>query len=555
MRPGRDETHLPEDRKQRVLTLWITLFLTAAVLLVYSRVIGQDFLIFDDTAYVTENVQVQKGLTEDGLKWAFDPGGSRDTYWHPLVWLSLMADYQMYGLNPLGFKLTNVLLHLASVLLLFFTLRLMTGELWASAAVAALFALHPINVESVAWVAERKSTLSGFFWILSMWAYAGYVRRPGLWRYLWICLFFGLGLLSKPMLMTFPLAMLLLDFWPLERLDFRWSAGRVRWNWPRIGRLVLEKVPLLAMALLVAGLTIFSLKTSGHFAGGSLSGPGLRVANALTNYVTYMAKMVWPVDLASYYPFPTEIPVWKTATALVFLLFVSTTALISWKRRPYLAVGWLWYLGVLVPVSGLVQGGLWPGRADRFMYLPAIGLFIMAAWGALELAREWEIPRRIRLIPPALIVAGLMCCSWIQLGYWQDELQLSRHTLLVTTENDIANYHLGNALLDRGRYAEAAYHLSRAVQLSPRFGAAHNNLGTALESLGRLDQAIRHYRSACRYNPEDALAHYNLGTGLARLGKYQEAIIQLEEALRLKPDLTKARSNLERARSLLQSHG
>ena len=551
MRPEDIQNHGPEDRGPRARVIWIALLLTMATLLVYSRVIGQDFLIFDDTTYVTENSQVQKGLTLDGLKWAFNPEAARDTYFHPLVWVSLMADDQIYGLNPTGFKLTNVLLHLAATLLLLFTLVRLTGELWPSAFVAALFALHPINVESVAWVAERKSTLSGFFWMLSMAAYVGYVRKPGLGRYLGLCLAFGLGLLAKPMLMTFPLAMLLLDFWPLERLGLDWQKGRAHFDWPVIGRRVLEKAPLLVMSGLLAGLTMFSMATSGHFSGGSPPDLALRAANALTSYVTYMAKLIWPVDLASYYPFPASIPVWKTVTALIFLLFVSAVVLKSWQRRPYLVVGWLWYLGVLFPVSGLVQGGLWPARADRFMYLPAIGLFIMAAWGALELAREWDIPRRFRFLPPVLIVIGLMGCSWVQLGYWQDELSLSRHTLLVTPENEMANYHYGNALMDRGRYAEAVYHLKRAVQLSPRFGAAYNNLGTALDTLGRLGEAMGNYALACKYNPKDALARYNYGTALARLGKYQEAIPQLEEALRLKPDLTKARSNLAKARALL----
>jgi hypothetical protein len=544
-----------EGLKRRTLVLWIGLFLAAATLLVYSRIIGQDFLIFDDTTYVTENVQVQQGLTVAGLKWAFDTEAARETYWHPLVWLSLMVDYEVYGLNPIGFKLTNLLLHLAATLLLFFILIRMTGDPWPSAVVAALFALHPMNVESVAWVAERKSTLSGFFWMLAMGCYVEYVRKPGLGRYLAICLAFGLGLLSKPMLMTFPLAMLLLDFWPLERLNLSWTGGRARFNWPRMGRLILEKAPLLVMSGLLAGLTMFSLKTSGHFAGGSPPGLMLRAANALTSYVTYLGKLVWPTDLAAYYPFPASIPAWKTVTALVFLVFVSGVVLRSWQRRPYLVVGWLWYLGVLLPVSGLVQGGLWPARADRFMYMPAIGLFVMAAWGALDLAREWEIPRRFRLVPPALILAGLMCCSWMQLGYWQDELELSRHTLLVTPENEMANYHFGNALLDRGRYDEAAYHLERAVQLSPRFGAAYNNLGTALDVLGRLDKAVGYYQSACFYNPGDALARYNFGTALARLGRYSEAITQLEEALRLEPGLTKARSNLEKARALMEGGG
>jgi len=359
----------------------ICLFLGLVTLSVYWQVVDHEFIIYDDPSYVTENHHVQAGLTLKSLAWSFSFTEKEDTYWHPLTWISHMLDCQFYGLNPGMHHLNNLILHIASSLLLFLAFKRMTGEVWKSAFIAALFALHPLNVDSVAWIAERKNVLSTFFWMLTMLSYAYYSERPGPWIYLLTLLFFALGLLAKPMLVTLPFVLLLLDYWPLGRLRLP--------TIPSGFRLFMEKAPFIVLAVFIAYLSFSSSEDLGIMISLETKPMDLRIANALVSYVSYMEKMVWPQSMAVHYPYPRMIPIWKSICAGLFLGLVSLSVILAIKRKPYLSVGWLWFLGTLVPVIGLVQNGLWPAMADRWAYVPLIGLFIMIAWGAPELAVRW----------------------------------------------------------------------------------------------------------------------------------------------------------------------
>ncbi len=352
------------------LKLMVCLFLIVATLAVYWQVGDHEFINFDDNLYVTENRHVQAGLTFEGIKWALTT--TDVAYWHPVTWLSLMLDYELYGLNSRGYHLTNLLFHILSTLLLFVVLKRMTGAHWQSAFVAALFALHPLNVESVAWVVERKNVLSTFFWMLTVWTYARYAERPKLNRYLLILPPFALGLMAKPMLVTLPFVLILLDYWPLGRLQLNvlptiWGERGVLWG----------KVPLLALSAVSIYLSSLSIER-GCSEPASMS---LRIANALVSYVGYIGKMIWPHNMAVFYPPPDMVPIWQAVLAALFLVFVSVLVIRTARQRPYLAVGWLWYIGTLVPAIGLVRAGLWLAMADRFAYVPFIGLFVMIAWG------------------------------------------------------------------------------------------------------------------------------------------------------------------------------
>jgi Flp pilus assembly protein TadD len=586
----------------------ISLVLIAATLLVYGRTAwgGFDFVSYDDMSYVVKNPDVQAGLTADSVRW--DLTTTRLSSWHPLTWMSWQLDTELYGgVKPSGFHLTNLLLHLANGLLLFWFLRDLTGAVWRSALVAGLFAVHPIHVESVAWVSERKDVLSTLFWILALWAYLYYARRPSVWRYLGVLLAFALGLMAKPMVVTLPCVLLLLDYWPLGR----WAGhpgpaggmpASARW-------LILEKLPLFALAVGCSAITIY-----GHGRDGALESleryPLLvRVENSLVAYVAYLGKLFWPSNLAVFYPHPgANLPLWKAAGAGLLLAGLSAVVLRERQRRPYLLVGWLWYVITLLPVIGLVVTG---GRAmaDRYAYVPFLGLYLMVAWGLGELAARGRALGRVIAMAAALGLAACALLASIQVGYWHDGKTLWEHTLKATDDNYLAHSHLGIHLVDEaGRAAaanrfreaeakrqEAAYHFREAVRLNPDVPQGHYHLalvldgesevlarqgkvqearakaddaleqyreavrlrphgwewrtalGEALEQRGKLDDALAEYREALRLNPDNGLTHCNVGTILARQGIYDEAIEQFREALRLDPDLDRAHHDLGEA--------
>ena len=514
-----------------VLSMAIGLFLILATLVTFWKVGGHEFVTFDDNDYITDNPSVKAGLTLGGVVWAFTT--THASNWHPLTWLSHMVDCTVYGLDPAGHHVTNLLFHIANALLLFLVFRKMTGAIWESGFVAAVFALHPLHVESVAWVAERKDVLSTFFWMVTIWTYARYVKEPKVGRYLLALLVFALGLLSKPMVITLPLIMLLLDYWPLGR--FQSGQGK--------GDLVLEKVPFFLLSVASSFLTFFAQQTGGTVKSLQFFPLEIRIANALVSYVKYIGKMIWPQHLAVLYPYPGEFSIGQTAGAGLLLAGVSVLVIRAARRRPYLAVGWLWYLVTLVPVIGLVQVGM-QAMADRYTYVPLVGLFIMVAWGFPGLLKEWRYRRIVLAGLGSLLVLILMIVTWVQVRCWQSSITLFHHTLEVTEDNFLIHNKLGNVLFQEGRIDEAMTYFREALRINPHFVEAENNMGNVLFRQGRIDEAVTHYREALRSAPDYADAHYNLGFALARQGKMAEAIAHYQEALRIKPDFAQARYNL-----------
>lgn len=502
----------------------------------YSPVARHDFVNFDDPQYVSENANVSGGFTWHGVSWAFTTGHAGN--WHPLTWVSHMLDVQVYGLNAGAHHVSNVVLHIASSLLLFGLLYRMTGALGRSGFVAALFAVHPLHVESVAWIAERKDVLSTLFWMLTIWAYLAYVRHPRPGRYLAVVLLFALGLMAKPMLVTLPFVLLLLDFWPLGRFAAGARSGRLQ--------LILEKTPLFTLAIASSIVTFAVQQQAGAVKGFDALPLGRRVANALVAFVTYVWQTLWPTRLAAVYPYPASVPGWWVIAAIVGLTAVSALAIRARRRQPYLLVGWLWYLGTLVPVIGLIQVGSQP-TADRYTYVPLIGLFIIVAWGVPDLLVRWP-PRTIALpAVAALVISACTITARSQVRYWESSTTLWEHALNVTTANYRAHNNVGHALATQGRLREAIPHYAEALRIKPDYAEAHNSLGLALAGQGRVGEAIAHYGDALRLVPAYFEAHSNLGAALAGQGRYDDAIRHFSEAVRLEPDHALARQNLGQA--------
>lgn len=521
--------------RRRLRLLLICLFLIGTTLAVYWQVLRHDFVSYDDNTYVTQNPHVQAGLTWEGVTWAFT--STYANFWHPLTWLSYMLDYEIYGLKPGGYHFTSLLFHIANTLLLFAAFKEMTGAFWQSAFVAALFALHPLHVESVAWVAERKDVLSTFFWMATMGSYAFYVKRPTFKRYMLILLGFTLGLMAKPMLVTLPFVLLLMDYWPLKRFQFATSEPQskkpmipsLKMSLP-VG-LIWEKVPLIALSAVFSVVTYLAQQTGGAVAPLSIE---VRVANALVSYVTYIGKTIWPIGLAIHYPHPSMVPVGKVAVACLLLISISLLAIKTVRQHPYFVVGWLWYLGTLVPVIGLVQIGSF-AMADRFTYVPLIGLFMIIAWGVPGLLARWRYRGFVLTTSTGMVLLALMICAWFQVRHWRSSMSLFRHTLHLTTDNWLAHNNLGNALSKQGSLEEAIGHYYKALRINPDYAAAYNNLGRALAAQGKPDEAIPLYLKALDIEPTFAEAHSNLGVARSAEGRFEEAIRHFSEALRIKP--------------------
>ncbi|MGZ3593124.1 MAG: tetratricopeptide repeat protein [Syntrophales bacterium] len=555
-------------------TLLICIFLATAVIAIYWQVNNHDFINFDDNEYMTENRHVQTGLTSGNVTWAFTTFHAGN--WHPLTWISHMLDCQLFGLKPGWHHLVNLLFHIANTLLLFFIFHRMTKALWQSAFVAAVFAIHPLHVESVAWVAERKDVLSTFFWMLTMGAYAFYVQRRELKRYLLAIFFFALGLMAKPMLVTLPFVLLLLDYWPLRRLTIGKSSvsehtqsekslntrskskkrgrstkkpehvnktERENRQHPAIGHIILEKIPFFVLSLASSIVTYIAQQKRG--AVGSLQNYPLlvRIENALVSYCSYIGKMVWPENLAVLYPHPGMLPPWQVVGAVLFLVITTSLVIRTAKRYPYLTTGWLWYLGTLVPVIGLVQVGV-QAMADRYTYVPIIGLLITVAWGAPELLKKWRYRNAALATLAVIILCIFSFVSWKQAQYWRNSITLFTHALDVTTNNDTAHSNLGHSLLKQGKLEEAIHHYSEAVRICPKCYEENNNLGIALQEQGRVEEAISHYVEAIRLNPNYIKAYVNLGEALASQGKFTEAMAFFSQALQIKPDSAEVHYNI-----------
>ncbi|MEW6684314.1 MAG: tetratricopeptide repeat protein [Nitrospirota bacterium] len=524
----------------------IALALVAAVLAIYGQTGNHEFLSYDDPNYVTTNLSIRDGVTLDSLWRAFT---STEFYnWHPLTRISYLVDYELYGLSPRGYHLTNVALHTANTLLVFVIFRRMTGKTWPAALVAALFGVHPLHVESVAWISERKDVLSACFWLLTIWAYVRYAERRSSGRYVTVLALFTLGLMAKPMVVTLPFVLLLLDYWPLGR----WSLTFDGQAWQSLGRLISEKVPLLALAAAASAMTIYAQSAGGAVAALERFPLSVRVTNALVSYVAYLGHTLWPVGLSIRYPHPgVTLPVWKAGVAALILLVVTGLAVRALRSRPYVAVGWLWYLATLIPVIGVIQVGD-QAMADRYTYIPLIGVFITVAWGLRDAAAR----PRIRTIVPwtaALALAALTAAAWNQTRYWRDSVTLYERAISVTESDPLPHYNLANELREQGRLDDAVRHYEAALRFDPNYAAAHVNLGPLLAQQGRTDEAIAHYVAALRLRPDAAEAHNNLGMLLGEQGKISEAIPHFEQAVRLKPELEGARRNLEVARKLVQA--
>lgn len=531
---------LPPGPNTLVL-LAIGLIIISAV--AFVQVLGNDFITYDDNVYVTENQAVQDGLTWNLVVWAFTTFHAAN--WHPLTWLSHAVDCQIFGLNPLGHHLTNLLLHLANVLLLFLILNRMTGSIWRSASVAALFGVHPLRVESVAWVAERKDVLSTFFWMLTTIAYVRYTERPGTRRYLAVAFLFALGLLSKPMLVTLPFTLLLLDYWPLGRLS---DVNRVAALW----QLIKEKIPLFVMALLSSVVTYIAQRHGGAVTEFEVAPLSTRIANALVSYVRYLGEMIWPADLAVLYPHPAEsLPMWQPILAGLFLLIISFL-LLRVVRRPFAMVGWLWYLGTLIPTIGIIQVGA-QSHADRYTYVPLIGVFMIIAWGVpdLVLAIRPRSAGERRVLSLAVLAVGVVLAlcvrTWFQVKVWKDDITLYSHTLRVTQGNYLIHNNLGVALTKLGKPDQAIEHFKAALEIAPDHADTHMNYGKALVELGDLKGAESQYQIAIRLAPDQPKAYNNIGTILEREGRVEEAVRYYRKALGMNPRLVEVRLNLARA--------
>jgi len=566
----------------RWLVLAICIFLAAIIWGVFGQTLHHEFVNYDDDTYVYENAEVVRGLTLQGIVWAFTRVHAFN--WHPLTWISHMLDCQFYGLSPGDHHLTNVLLHTATAILLFLVLRRMTGFLWRSAFVAAVFAIHPLRVESVAWVAERKDVLSGLFFMLTVGAYVRYVRRP--WspvRYGLVVLLFALGLMCKPMLVTLPLVLLLLDYWPLGRVaggEWRVTRFGVQVPQPSIfNRLLYEKLPLFGLAVASCVITIFAQAEGIQpFEKGPLA---LRVGNASISYVAYLGQMFWPSGLAVLYPFTGKgTGVSEVVMSLVLLAGISAGVFVLRHRCPCILTGWLWYLIMLAPVIGIVQVGA-QARADRYTYLPQIGLYLLLTWAAADLCAGWRHRRLMLGGLSTVILTTLIFCACKQTTYWRNSESLWTHTLACTSDNFVGHNNLGNVLhqkgdvdeaivqyqkaleinpanaevhnnlgnilLEKGQVDEAIAHCQRALEINPDNSPAHNNLGNALLQKGNVDEAIAHYQRALEISPDIAMVHNNLGGALFQKGNVDEAIAYYQKALQIEPDFAKARHNLDHA--------
>lgn len=571
----------------------ISLFLAVLTLAVYSQVINYGFIDYDDAKYVYDNPFIESGINKESIFWAFT--ATYASNWHPLTWLSHMLDVNIFGMHPGGHHLTNVVFHIINTLLLFFILNRTTGKVFQSGFVSALFALHPLHVESVAWIAERKDVLSTMFWMLTMWGYVAFVERPDSYRYLWVVACYVLGLMAKPMLVTLPLVLLLLDYWPLGRFKKLNAGPRFFYARNSLLYLTYEKTPLFLLAAASCIITFFAQKAGGAVGSLNMLPFNTRIANALVSYVDYIFKMFWPFNLGVFYPHPKLLPLWQVVGAVFFIVAISLLAVQNLKTRPHLFVGWFWYLITLIPVIGLVQVGR-QAMADRYTYIPLIGLFIVVVWEGGRCAIKWcpniwaeknqqtTCDNVILAITSVSILAFFSVVTWFQVQYWRDSTKLYEHTLDVAGSSYVIHYNLANTYFHQKKYEKAIDHFkkaleidsqsqdamnnlglafsrsnrldeamnyfSHAIRLDPKFFAPHNNMGNLLVTQGKLDQAIDHYLDALEIDPKNPDVHNNLGLALIRQGKIDDAIFHFQKALEIYPEFPSAKRNLARTSTI-----
>jgi len=532
----------------------VALGISAIILAVYWKVTSNLFINYDDNLYVTANPQVQAGLSWNSVVWAFSTKHTGN--WIPLTWLSHMLDCQLYGLSPAGHHLTSLLIHIAAATLLFLLFHRLTEDIWSSALMTAVFAVHPVNVESVAWVAERKNLLCMLMWLATMWAYVRYASRPDWKRYLVVVIAFILALMSKPMAVTLPFVLLLLDYWPLRRLRLPQStpgatsapAATSQQHQPYAGvsasRIVLEKIPLLLLAVGDGLITLRAQQESGSVRAIQAFPIALRIENALVSYPEYIGKLFWPARLAVFYPYPkTRPPAWEIASAVALLLGLSVFVFSKARRFRYAGVGWLWYLVTLIPVIGLIQVG-GQSMADRYQYIPVLGILILVCWGLSDLTRGHRSARNLVI---ASALAGILILAVItrrQVGYWTDSESLFLHTQSVTDNNYVAYNNLGEAVAGKGRTDEAAAWFAQAVQADPDYAAAQENLGMALIQQGNLEDGITHATRATQLDPKSYDALNKLGAVLAKKGQLDDAAALLNRAIEINPKFAPALANM-----------
>jgi tetratricopeptide (TPR) repeat protein len=506
-------------------TILICIVLAGATFIAFEKARNNDFIYYDDDIYITENPQVQRGLCFESIAWAFTT--SHSGYRHPLTWLSHELDCTLFGVNPAGHHLMSVGFHIANVILLFLILKVMTGAIWPSAFVAALFGLHPIMVESVAWTAERKNVLSTFFAFLTIAAYLHYVRKPDWRRYLTVVIIFAAGLLSKPMLVTIPCVLILLDYWPLERFNPKF----------KILNSVYEKIPLFLLSAVFSIITLIDQKHWGAMERGANYSLLTRLANAFVAYVGYILKLFYPKNLAVLYPHPGDtLPLWQSISAFIAILLITVClCLLGFKKR-YLLVGWLWFLGTLVPVIGLVQVGS-QAMANRYIYLPSIGIFIIIAWGVNEFASRWKYYKTVVIAGILIIMISLIVATRHETSYWKNSITLFKHTLDITKNNYITYNNYGCALKDNGNYDLAIENFNESLRIKPDYVTAINNLGMVLRDQGKIDQAIALWEKALEIEPSNPNVNANLGLTFYMQGQYEKAIEYFNRALKNRPDL------------------
>jgi protein O-mannosyl-transferase len=550
-----DVTHPLADEANKTRKIIICIFLILSTFSVYSQVQDHEFINYDDHTYITENLNVQAGLTGKSVKWAFTTFYASN--WFPMTWLSHILDYQLYGLHPKGHYLTNLFLHISSVLILFIVLFRMTGALWQSGFVAAMFALHPINVQSVAWIAERKNVLSTLFWLITIWTYIRYAEKPSIKRYGFVFLFFALGLMSKPMLVTLPFVLLLLDYWPLGRLKLEQKRGdkkiteKHRGNKSEILRLVLEKIPLFLLVVLASIATIIAQKSGGALRPMDFISLSARLNNALFSYSLYLQKMIWPSGLSVFYPHPENaLPFWQGFLSLSLLTLFTAVVIRLARRAPYLIVGWFWYLGTMFPVIGIIQVG-GQAIADRYAYVPLIGIFIIIAWGLPELMAGWRYKKKALSILVGILIPALAIVTWTQVGYWKNTFTLFKHATTVVDNRypgaALIYNNLGLSLYKKGQFSDSFAQYKIATKINPSYHEPYINIGNILLEQKKAEEAIDYFKRAIAFKPDSSTAYYNLGRALAQKGEKEETISFYKKAIKIKPDFAAAHYSLGNA--------
>ena len=519
------------NKEQKLIIYTILIMLTLAV---FWQVLYFDFVSLDDPTYVIKNSHIKSGISLEGIRWAFSTTYAE--FWHPLTWLSLMLDYQLYGLNPGGYHITNLILHILSMLLLFWLFCRMTGSIWKSAFVAALFSLHPMHVESVARIASRKDVLSAFFWMLTLCLYVYYAEKPVLKRYSLVLFSFVCGLMSKSMVVTIPVVMILLDYWPLKRFESK-KENLFLWQ-------LKEKFLFLVLCAFFSIITIYAQhKYFNPYFQSSLSS---RFANAIVSFITYLEKTFWPNDLIVCYDFFNQLSLWQIIGDSLLIFFISIGIILGAKRLPSLFVGWLWYSITILPVIGIIPRGF-NNMADHYTYLPLTGIFIILAWVTPDLIKSGRI-RKYILLPAAILSIFISAfLSWQQCGYWKNSKELYRHAINVESDNYRANYGFGLALLKEGNSEEAIYYFNKSISKSPNFAYAYNSRGNAYIRLGLHQRALDDFNKAIHLKPDLEIAYNNKSNVYYELGRYQQAIENYSKAIQFKPDYVEAYLNRARA--------